>query len=435
MAFWDNVKQLFSSTPAPDADGGRAPTDQDQRNAGALERPNTQLDAQNLSSLYFSSNAGVIVDENLVLSLPAFYRAVKILSGVIASLPLEVIEEGPNDTKTVNKEHPVSILLNVNPSPLYSRYNFFETMIAHVLTHGNFFAIIRKRFERPASLQIIDKPQRVTAKITARGDLYYEYEDKSYNSDRIIHISNLSWNGILGYAQADLHRDNFGLAIANRNYGNTFYSNGAHLSGVLKHPQRLTQEAYNRLRSSWDSRYGGASNVGKTAILEEGMDYQSIGLKPTDAAFAETKRLTTADISLITGVPRFLLEDSDPTFNNGETITRLFTNFTILPLCENIESEFNRKLFWDDEKGTMGVRFNLNQLLRADSEARGRYFDNLLKWGVVNRDEVRKLEGMNPIEGGQGQTYYVPMNMVDPTAPPPETPPATGDNTISDEEE
>ena len=44
----------------------------------------------------------------------------------------------------------------------------------------------------------------------------------------------------------------------------------------------------------------------------------------------------------------------------------------------------------------------------------------MMKWGILNRDEVRLKEGYNPIEDGSGQAYYVPMNMVDPTQAAPE---------------
>jgi len=44
----------------------------------------------------------------------------------------------------------------------------------------------------------------------------------------------------------------------------------------------------------------------------------------------------------------------------------------------------------------------------------------MMKWGVINRDEARAMEGINPIPDGSGQAYYIPMNMIDPTAPIPE---------------
>lgn len=424
-SIWKNLASLFVILP-DEARGSQAPADLPaplpEQRASYLDRPNATLESTGvIGAMYFASKSGVVVDEKAILSLPAFYRAIKILTGVVASLPLEVVEESAEGTETQRKDHPVYRLLNLNPSPLYNRFKFFETLVLHYLAHGNFYAIINYRLGRPNSLTIVDKPHEVTAEYNDRGDLFYKLSGsgKRISADRVIHVSNIAWNGIMGHSQPELHKDNFGLAIANRDYGNTFYRNGAHLSGVLRHPGRLTQDAYTRLRQSWDARYTGGDNAGKTAILEEGMEYASIGLKPSDAAFGETKKLTTADISLITGVPRFLLEDSDPTFNNGETITRQFTNYTILPLCENIEAEFNRKLFFESEQGRIRTRFNLNQLLRADTEQRGRYIDNLMKWGIINRDEARKMEGWNPIQDGSGQAYYVPLNMVDPTKPQP----------------
>ncbi len=152
-------------------------------------------------------------------------------------------------------------------------------------------------------------------------------------------------------ASIHVHRDKFGLALANRNYGANFYKNGAHLNGVLKHPGRLTNEAYDRLKGSFNRAFGGSQNAGGTAILEEGMDFQKVGLNPSDAAFNETKKATISDIARITGVPGVLLEDMDKaTFGNMEQLSQMFVNYTIMPLCETIEAEFNKKIFFEAEK-------------------------------------------------------------------------------------
>ena len=86
-----------------------------------------------------------------------------------------------------------------------------------------------------------------------------------------------------------------------------------------------------------------------------------------------------------------------------------------MPICENVEGEITRKLFKTSEMDRFSVRFDLNQLLRADTEQRGRYIDNLMKWGILNRNEVREMEGWNPIEDGSGDKFFVPLNMVDPS--------------------
>lgn len=124
-------------------------------------------------------------------------------------------------------------------------------------------------------------------------------------------------------------------------------------------------------------------------------------------------------------MPQFLLEDLDrATFNNIEHLGTLFVNYTIMPLCQNIAEEFSRKLLPDMEQDTHEVRFDYSALTKADAEARAKEIDALMKWGIINRDEARKMQGMNPIDDGSGQTYYVPMNMVDPTAEPTTSAPA-----------
>ncbi len=112
-----------------------------------------------------------------------------------------------------------------------------------------------------------------------------------------------------------------------------------HFDGVeemfLKHPGRLTNEAYDRLKGSFNRAFGGSQNAGGTAILEEGMDFQKVGLNPADAAFNETKKATISDIARITGVPGVLLEDMDKaTFGNMEQLSQMFVNYTIMPFIE-----------------------------------------------------------------------------------------------------
>jgi HK97 family phage portal protein len=180
------------------------------------------------------------------------------------------------------------------------------------------------------------------------------------------------------------------------------------LNGVLKHPGRLTNEAYDRLKSSFNRAFGGSQNAGGTAILEEGMDFQKVGLNPTDAAFNETKKATISDIARITGVPGILLEDMDKaTFGNMEQLSQMFVNYTIMPLCETIEAEFNRKLFFEAEKYQYCTRFNLDGLLRGDIAARSSYYTTMRNVLAMSPNEIRIKENMNPYEGGD--SYELPL--------------------------
>ena len=378
----------------------------------SLENPSTPINGDTLGALFQrGSAAGVAVDEYSIVGLPAFYRATQILGGVIASIPFDIIEQQDNGGIRIAKDHPNYKIISREPSELYTSHTFYKTMVLHYLAHGAFYAAINRNSitTRINSLTILN-PTKVEICYNARNELVFKNKEtnKTYRSENIIYIPNLAWDGVKSLLIPDLHRDNFGLALANRNYGANFYRNGAHLNGVLKHPGRLTNEAYDRLKSSFNRAFGGSQNAGGTAILEEGMDFQKVGLNPNDASFNETKKATISDIARITGVPGILLEDMEKaTFGNMEQLSQMFVNYTIMPLCEIIEAEFNRKIFFEVEKEKYKTRFNLDGLLRGDIAARSSYYTTMRNVLAMSPNEIRIKENMNPYDGGD--SYELPL--------------------------
>ncbi len=88
------------------------------------------------------------------------------------------------------------------------------------------------------------------------------------------------------------------------------------------------------------------------------------------------------------------------------------------------ENELNRKLFPPVAIGLRGndvdtapspyyAEFNVEGLLRADQKSRSEYYVKARQWGWMSVNDIRRLENMPPVEGGD--TYLTPLNMV-PTA-------------------
>lgn len=425
MAIFDNIRTFLGFQTAD------VPNTQEKRMLQG-----SAIDELLLSRvLAVPSNTKQSISADSVLSLSTVWRAVNIISDSIASLPVNVMEMRPDGSRQIALRHPVQRQMAFQPSPIYTKYNFFQTLVTHALLYGNGYAEInRERVTGYPKNYTIIAPDRVQAK-TKNGQVYYEYTEvptdpasgvtqpvvREIRAGNMVHINGISWNGINGLNVIKFLADNFGLALANQQYLVKFFSEGATISGLLKHPGRLTPDAIKRLQASWQGTYAGSGNSGKVAIVEEGMDYQQVGLSPQQAGAADTKKLTISDIARIFGVPQFLLEDLDrATFSNIEHLSLLFRQHTIRPWCKRIESELNTKLFPVDEQVVFQVFFDIDDLAMSDLDSRSKWVESMMKWGILNRDKVRKKEGYNPIADGSGTAYYIPMNMADPTAPQPQ---------------
>lgn len=389
----------------------------DQQSRNSPENPSVSLSQPGswLSTLFAGPVAsGVAVNQESLLGITAAWRCLKVLGENVASLGGDVMRDLEDGTRKKFPNHRVSKILR-DPSPLYTGFTFRETMTAYAAGHGNGIA----RIENDGTLTII-RPDTVETKYK-EGVLTYHWRDKDGNKQtafdyQIFHIPGLVMGEgeVLGKSPLSVHRETLGLNIAQTLYGAKFFKNGAHIDGFLSTEQKLSPEAIKRMANSWRARYTGVNNTGSTPVLEEGLKYVPLSLSPQDALFVEATQLSVQEIARIFGVPLHMLASlENATFSNIEHQSREFVTYTLRPWVKKYEAEINRKLFTQRERD-LGYyyRFNLESLLRGDSEAQARLIDTYMKWGITTRDEIRQMYGWNPSQDDTGKTHFVPVNMV-----------------------
>jgi HK97 family phage portal protein len=398
------------------------------RRTASPESPTTSLSnpASWLTALFAPlSKSGATVSKKSVISLSTVWRAVSIISQTVASLPFQVIREDEDGSVFVDKKHDLHYLLMHEPSPLYNSFNFMRALVAQACFYGNGYAVINvdEDTARPKSFTIIDQSLTPVESFIMREDgvdlLFYKIagDNKTIPSAEMIHISGLGFNGLAGENILSVHRDNYGLAIAARDFGNTFFKNGTFLSGYLKTEKSVNLEGRKRIAGSWSSAYSGLDNAGKVPVLDEGFEFKPMGLKPEEASMLETVRFTTEDIARIFGVPPHLLYALErATFNNIEHLSQEFATYTILPWATQIEEEFSRKIFKEYEKrytrtrnSRYFARLDMSQLLKADAEGRSKLYQSGIQNGWLSPNEARQKEGLNPVDGGNQN--FIQLNM------------------------
>jgi len=357
----------------------------------------------------------VVVTPDTALTLTAVWAAVKVLSESVASLPLHVYERLERGKRRA-VEHPLHRILHDEPNEDMTSFDLISTLMMHVLLWGNGYAqIVRDNGGRVVALWIL-LPNRMEVMRREDGRLVYVYDSRRYgrvalDPSEVLHIRGLGFDGLKGYSVISYFRRTLGIALAAETYGERFFANSARPGGVLKHPGKLSEEAYRRLRQSWEELHQGPENVGRVAILEEGMEYQAIGLPPEDAQFLETRKFQVAEVARIFRVPPHMLADLErATFSNIEQQSIEFVVHSLRPWLVRWEKAIQQRLFVGEEKRRYFAQFLVEGLLRGDTESRYKAYAIGRQWGWLSANDVRELENMNPVEGGD--VYLVPLNMI-----------------------
>ena len=391
----------------------------DNNNTGLLarlfrsspENPSTSLSnpAAWLTGLFGTSKTGVQVSEDNALTFSAVYAAVRIISETIASIPLNVyVYDG--ETRVIAREHPIQKLLAHTPNTVSSSFTFRESMAANLVLHGNAYAKIEfNAAGRPISLTPLN-PMLVEVKIVDGEKVYVFNEKKTYLDYEVVHVVGLSFNGLTGKSPLTVAREAVAIGLAAQEYGARFYSNGANTGGIITAPGRLSLEAINRLKQSWNRANAGLGASHGTAILEEGMKYEKVGLDPEAAQFLQSRKFQVNEIARIFRIPPSYLADleNSSTRANVEQQAIQFVRDCVTPYVRRFEVEFNRKLFREDEPNYYAY-FTMEGLMRGDLQGRYQAYATARQWGWLSVNDIRDLENLNPVEGGD--VYLQPLNM------------------------
>jgi len=145
-------------------------------------------------------------------------------------------------------------------------------------------------------------------------------------------------------------------------------------------------------------------------VLEGDMTYQGVTMNPEDAQMLESRSFSIEEICRWFRVPPFMvghMTKQSSWASSLEGVNLLFLTNTLRPLLVNIEQEIARCLLGNDED--YFAEFSVEGLLRADSAGRAAYYTTALQNGWMSRNDVRRLENLPPIPGGE--IYTVQLNL------------------------
>lgn len=356
------------------------------------------------------------VTEESALTLGAVYACVNLYARTMASLPCILYHKGPNGKERATDHHLYGLLHN-EPNPNMSSHTFRKLMEASLKLYGNAYAWIEfDKYYQIKALWPLQSNSVVPQRSMRTGELFYDAvlhdgTARRFRAYEMVHIPGLGFDGISGRSPVRQFAETMGLSLDIKKYGRKFFQNGARPAGILKHPGSLSEEAQNRLTKAFERRYSGVDNSSKTMLLEEGMEYQSIGIAPDEAQFLESQKFGVNEIARIYGVPPHMIADLEhSTFSNIEQQDLNFAKHSILPECINWEQELMRKLLNNAERDSYEIEFNMEGLVRGDMQSRYQAYAIGVQWGFMSANDIREKENMSHVAGGD--KTYTPLNMI-----------------------
>ena len=364
-----------------------------------------------------STSSGVVITEERALAISAVWCAVNLIAGAIGYMPLKVFQR-VDDNNEPASDHPVYELLHRRANPCMNAMVFKETLMGHLLMHGNAYAEIeRDGTGRPLALWPIP-PTMMSVEVKSlaeRTELLYRahMEDGAQVELRpwqVLHIMGLSPTGFRGHSVIEHAADSWGLSTAVEEFGAKFFRNGVYPSGVLETDGALNQKMYEELKKSFGSDNSGLSAAHRTLILQHGLKWHQIGASPEAAQFLLSRKYNVEDVARWFNVPAYMLQqDSGQVRATIEQKSSDFVQWCLMPWCERWESELNHKLFGANEQETYFAEFVPQSLLRADIKTQAEVNVIYLQNGVYSVNEVRRMLNMSSVK--DGDTYRTPANL------------------------
>ncbi|HEU4603161.1 MAG TPA: phage portal protein, partial [Steroidobacteraceae bacterium] len=369
---------------------------------------------------------GVAVTPENCMQSPTVHAIVTAISRRIAVSPVHVYQKTSSqgrDAKERLPNHPVNKLLQ-KPNDWQTRTSYWLDAASSYVRHGKFIAWkgrgqtgpIRRLVPLPIPAVTIE--QNDSLDLTFRASLAGGGQ-RTFSAEEIHYVRGPARDFVNGDSPIKDVETAIALEIMAEKFGATFFKNGAlpllvftYMAGTQGFKTKEEKDQFIEDIQNAFSR----KNAHRTMLVPKGIDKPTpISIENDKSQFLETRKYQRTVIAGAFGVPPHLVGDLErATFNNVEQQDSDFTLNVVMPVAQAFESAMERDLLTDSDRASgIVIRFNLDSTLRADFKSRQEGLQIQRRNGVINSNEWREREGMNPIsEEDGGEDYIHESNMV-----------------------
>ncbi len=364
--------------------------------------------------------SGEMVSPQAALNLSAWWACTRLIAETIATLPCGIYQKDDGGDPRPRADHALYERLHDLPNGWQTPVEWWEGRVAPLCSDGNSYSEILRVGDRVVALEPLKVDQvdpfrdqqdgwRIKYRVTDRG------KTETLPADKMFHIKGFGEDEIVGLSPVQHARRSIATALATDRAANQVYSRGLRGAGFFKAPLDMDEAQRAQFMKNYINPLQGAGGEGKTTIMPPGFDWAAFNITPKDAELLMSRAFSVEDVCRWMGVPPILIGHS----SQGQTmwgsgVEQIILGWLVLGLrayLKRIESAVNTRLMpAADRLAGLYFEFNFEGLLRADSEGRARLMASLAQNGLRTRNELRRLDNMAAVEGGNDLT--VQSNLV-----------------------
>ncbi|AJX78533.1 phage portal protein, HK97 family [Burkholderia pseudomallei MSHR733] len=352
--------------------------------------------------------AGMGIDSRHdLLAFSAVYACVDRIASDISKLGIRYVKQVGNIWQDASAPRFTGPLRR--PSPYQNRIQFVKAWQVSKLLAGNTYVLLVRDMLRNVTAMYVLDPARVIPLVAPSGAVFYQVaadplrgvpEQVTIPASEIIHDRGICpWHPLIGVSPivAAAAAGTMGNRIQQNS--RKFFGNMSRPGGILSAPGKISDETANRLKTHWETNYGG-ENAGRLAVVGDGLKYETVMMTATDAQLVEQLRWAVEDVARCYHVPLYKI-GADPAgsktaANIGALEQSYYTDCLQAPI-EELELCLDDGFEVPDGQG---FDVDVRGLLRMDPAARYDAHSKAVGGGWMAPNEARAAENMPPVPGG-----------------------------------
>jgi HK97 family phage portal protein len=356
-----------------------------------------------------STLAGVTVNESAAVGLTAVYRAVSIISGTIAGLPLRSLRtsgDGARERVETWLDNPAG------PGSDLTQFEWVETVMVHLLLHGNAYllrvyngagAVVGLSPVPPSAVTV--KPIQTAEELSNYGGpdgafrkwftvSLADGSQRDLTQAELEHIPALSTDGLRGLSPIEAHRQALGTAIAGDRAAARLFGSGLLLGGLVSGDDDLAQSDAEEAVAALKAKLAGSDHAGDIAFINARLKFTPWTIPPVDAQFIESRVHQIEEVARIYGVPPHLLGQTEKQTSWGTGVAeqnRGLARYTLMSWTTRLEQRLSRLL-----SRPTTAEFDYSGLLQPAPEVEIPLLLQQVDGGLLSLDEARRVRNMPP---------------------------------------